>query len=664
MSALPCGSWPSPISAADAARHDGAPNWPAALGEEVWWTEPRPREGGRVALCRTRLDDPAAAPQTVLPAPWNARSRVHEYGGRPFVLVPGAAGAAVVFTEFTDQRLYLFEPGGEPRPLTPEPAEPAAVRYVEPVLAPGGTEVWCVCERRTGPLPTDVRRSIVAVPLAGCSGPDDVREVAAGHRFLACPRVSPDGAHLSWIGWDHPDMPWDSTRLLVAGIGPDGRAARPEEVAGGPGVSVVQAEWADDTTLYCVADPEGWWNPYRVSAAPGGGWGRPEALVRCEEEFGGPLWQLGYTWLLPLPGGRLAAVHGRALTSLGVLDTATGALEDAATPHTEWLGRLAAAGRDGRTVLGVAAAADLAPEVVAVAPDGSWRSLSRPRPAGAPAADGRAAYLPRPRTVEFSGPDGREVHAVLYPPHNPAAEPLPGELPPYVVWAHGGPTSRAPMVLDTEIAYFTSRGIGVVEVNYGGSTGFGRAYRERLRGNWGVVDVADCVAAAEGLVARGLADPRRLAIRGGSAGGWTSVAALAFTDTFRCAAILFPIVDLVGWRTGETHDFESQYLESLVGPWPRERRRYTERSPVNAADRISAPFVLMQGLEDEICPPVQCERLLAQVRDVPHAYLAFEGEQHGFRRAETITAALHAELSLYAQVFGFASDAPKLELHR
>ncbi|KIH96882.1 acyl-peptide hydrolase [Streptomonospora alba] len=664
-----CGSWPSPIGAEDVAAHDGAPNWPAALGEEVWWAEPRPAEAGRVTLCRTRLDDPSARPREMLPAPWNARSRVHEYGGRPYALVPSPEGTAVVFTEFGDQRLYLWRQGREPQPLTPEPETPAALRYVEPVLSPEGREVWCVCERHTGPAPTDLRRAIVAVPLDGSAAedPDAVREVAAGHRFLACPRVSPDGRRLSWIGWDHPDMPWDSTLLHVADLGPGGRVSgAPSTVAGGPGVSVVQAEWADADTLYCVADPSGWWNPYRL-VAEGGAWSEPQPVAAAEEEFGGALWQLGYTWLAVPRHGPVAAVHGRSTTGLGRIDPATGAVADADTPHTEWFGRLAVGGTGGDTLVGLAAAPGIAPEIVAVGPSGSWRSLSAPDRHGAADTSGSgtdafADYMPVPWARVFTGPGGREVHANLYPPRNPRHGPAPGERPPYAVWAHGGPTGRTPMIHDLEIAYFTSRGIGVVEVNYGGSTGFGRAYRERLRENWGVVDVEDCVAAARALAGEGLADPDRIAVRGGSAGGWTAAAALAFTDVFACAAILYPIVDLAGWRTGETHDFESQYLESLVGPWPETARRYADRSPVNRAGDIDAPFVLMQGREDAICPPAQGERFLQRVHAVPHAYLAFDGEQHGFRREETIRAALHAELSLYAQVLGFATDAPQLEL--
>ncbi|GAB3205472.1 prolyl oligopeptidase family serine peptidase [Marinactinospora thermotolerans] len=676
---LPYGSWPSPIDAAAVARHDGAPNWPATLEEEVWWTEPRPGEGGRVTLCRVRLDSSPGGVETVLPAPWNVRNRVHEYGGRPYVLFRGGDGPVVVFSEYSDQRLYRYEPGRArhphdpapgpvalPRPLTPEPGLPSGVRYAEPVVTPDGTEVWCVRELHTGPAPTDVERAIVAVPLDGSAAEDprSVRIVASGHRFLACPRISPDGRRLAWIGWDHPDMPWDSTALMVGEITEDGRVDGARRVAGGKDQAVVQVEWVNATTLYCVTDPQGWWNPHQLTLDPEGEAVRePVNLCRRDEEFGGPLWQTGATWSAPLPDGRIAVVHGRAATSLGLLSPDSGELVDLTTPHTEWSGRITLGGAAGNSVIGVAFSPTLPAEVVSVSTvTGEWQSLSRPP--GDDADDPFADYLPRPQAMVVRGPGGRDVHANLYPPHNPEATGPEGTPAPYVVFVHGGPTSRAPMVHDLEIAYFTSRGIGVAEVNYGGSTGHGRAYRERLRGTWGIVDVDDCVAVARDLAERGLADPERLAIRGGSAGGWTAAAALASTDVFRCGAILYPILDLVGWRTGETHDFESRYLETLVGPWPQERRRYEERSPVNRADSINAPFVLLQGLEDEICPPVQSERFLERIqgRGVPHAYLAFAGEQHGFRQEATIRAALNAELSLYAQVFGFETDAEPVEL--
>ncbi|PRY00527.1 prolyl oligopeptidase family serine peptidase [Allonocardiopsis opalescens] len=662
----PYGGWTSPIGARDAAGHGGRPGWPTAAGGELWWTEPRPLEGGRVALVRRRSDGTAA---DALPAPWNARSRVHEYGGRPFALVGGGAGAggpSVVFSEFTDQRLYRWEPdgGGEPYPITPEPAAPAGLRYVDPVPVPGGRELWCVRERFTGPAPTDVRRSIVAVPLDGSAAErgDAIRVLVEGHHFLACPRPSPDGTTLAWIGWDHPDMPWDSTELLVAPIAADGTVGPARAVAGGAGEAVVQAGWTADGRLLAVTDPGGWWNLYQVQPDEG-----PRAAVNLcprEEEFGGPMWQLGMEWFAPLPDGRVAVLHGTSSVRLSLLDPGTGELVPGAAPHTEWAPALAVAADGG--VVGVAASPERSYQVVAVDASGrSWTPLTGAEGYGPDPADPLAPYLPRPRARTFAGEGGREVHASVYPPYNPDFTGPPGAPAPYVVFAHGGPTSRAPMVRDLEIAYFTSRGIGVAEVNYGGSTGHGRAYRERLRENWGLVDVADCAAVARALVEQGAADPARLAIRGGSAGGWTAAAALTSVDVFACGTILYPILDLAGWRTGETHDFESQYLESLVGPWPAARERYRERSPINRAERLSAPFVLMQGLEDVICPPVQSERFLERLRGrgVPHAYLAFPGEQHGFRRAETVAAALEAELGLYARVMGFSPPGvPPLEL--
>ncbi|WP_046471979.1 S9 family peptidase [Allosalinactinospora lopnorensis] len=674
----PYGSWPSPISADAVARHGTAPNWPDGLGSEAWWTESRPAEGGRVTLRRTRLDEADGDVETVLPAPWNARSRVHEYGGRPYVLLRGVDGPVSVFCEYSDQRLYRYAPGPAPRTgfpasgaaptaITPRPDVPCAYRYAELIAGPDGDEVWCLRETHTGPSPTDVTRAIVAVPLDGSAArdPGAVRVIAEDHHFLACLRLSPDGRKLSWIGWDHPSMPWDSTHLRVAVVR-GGRAAAPRTIAGGPEEAVVQAEWMDPSTLCCVTDPGGWWNPHQVTLTDEGEVVRePVNLVRRPEEFGGPLWQLGMRWSLPLRNGRIAAVHGRATTRLGLLSPDSGEILDIDTPHTEWPGKLASAG-EGDTLLGIAAAPDLPAEVLAVSlSDRSWWSLDRPRGVTGTVDTPFAEYLPLPEARVFTGADERDVHANVYRPHNPGFSGRAGELPPFVVWAHGGPTSRAPMVYDLEIAYFTSRGLGVVEVNYGGSTGFGRAYRERLRDSWGIVDVQDCVSVARALIDEGEADPARLAIRGGSAGGWTTAAALTGTTVFRCGTIMYPILDLTGWRTGETHDFESQYLESLVGPWPEAEQRYRDRSPVNHAEAITAPFLLLQGLEDEICPPVQCERFLDRLRGrgIPHAYLAFEGEQHGFRRESTMRTALHAELSLYAQVFGFETDAPTVELH-
>ncbi|NEE03691.1 S9 family peptidase [Phytoactinopolyspora halotolerans] len=662
----PYGSWRSSIDADLVAEDHGRPAWVSVYGtQQPWWIQRMPAEGGRMALLRQG----AEGAEVVLPAPWNVRSRVHEYGGRPYLLVPGEPEPIVVFSEFSDQRLYRFQPDVDvrPSPLTPEPERASGLRYVEPILGPGAREVWCIREELTGPHPTDVRRAIVAVPLDGSAASDaaGVRTVLADRHFLACPRRSPDGRWLSWIGWDHPSMPWDSTELRIAPIEDDGDgrpvAGAPARVAGGPDEAVVQAEWesSGDALLY-VSDPSGWWNLHRVEI---GADGKPDGpgvnLCPREEEFGGALWQLGMEWFVPAGAGTVAVIHGRASTRLSMLDTASGELLPVADDHTEWAPTLAA--RAG-SVYGVAGGHDRPYQLMAVGTVARG-AIALTDPAPVRVDDG---HLPRPEARTFRADDGHEIHANLYPPRNDGFSASDGELPPYVVFVHGGPTSRAPMVHDLEVAYFTSRGIGVVEVNYGGSTGHGREYRNRLRQSWGVVDVEDSAAVARALVDEGLADPQRLAIRGGSAGGWTTAAALVFTDAFRCGVIMYPILDLAGWRTGETHDFESQYLESLVGPWPQVEQRYRERSPMSHPERVTAPFLLLQGLEDEICPPVQAERFVAAMsgRDVPHAYLTFDGEQHGFRKRETIVAAIQAELSLYAQVFDFAptDNLPPLSL--
>lgn len=659
------GTWPSPIDAALAASHDGRPEYVGVIGEEVWWTAPRPTEGGRRALVRR---GPDGTEETVLPAPWNVRSRVIEYGGQPWA---GAArsegGPLVVFVHYPDQRLYAYEPDGgdEPRPLTPVSTTGGGLRWVDPVIHPDRGEVWCVLEEFTGEAPTDLRRVIAAVPLDGSASAKRgaVRELTDDrHRFVTGPRLSPDGRHAAWLAWDHPRMPWDGTEVLLGEVPDEGPFTAVRTVAGGTEESVAQVDWARDGSLLFVSDAGNWWELQRIrrdaleSAAP-------KAVGLCpgrSEEFGGPLWKIGLNWFEPLASGLIAVIHGRGTTSLAILDPETGELVDAAGPWTEWAPTLAS---HGSRVVGVAASPRSAYEVVELD-----TVTGRTRVIGSEHDDPvDPAYYPEPQIRTFTGPDNREVHAHIYPPHNPDRVAPDDELPPYVVWAHGGPTGHAPLVLDLEIAYFTSRGIGVAEVNYGGSTGYGREYRNRLREQWGVVDVEDCAAVAEALASEGTADAARLAIRGGSAGGWTAVSCLTGTDVFACGTILYPVLDLLGWAEDETHDFESRYLDSLIGPLSEVPGRYRDRSPLEHVDRISVPFLLLQGLDDPICPPAQSERFLAHMagRGIPHAYIAFEGESHGFRRADTMIRALEAELSLYVQTFGVSrTDAPQLELKK
>jgi dipeptidyl aminopeptidase/acylaminoacyl peptidase len=494
---------------------------------------------------------------------------------------------------------------------------------------------------------------VAAVPLDGSAEQDlgAVRELTDDrHQFVTGPRLSPDGRRAAWLAWDHPRMPWDGTELMLADVAADGTLHGARSAAGGTDESIAQVDWAADGSLLYSSDRTGWWNLYRD--------GRP--LCRREEEFGGPLWKIGRRWFAPLADGLIAVVHGRGATALGILDPETGEVVDTAGPWTEFAPNLAA---NGSRVLGIAASPRSAYEVVEL--DAGTRQARVIGDAHDDPVD--PAYYPEPQIRTFTGPAGREIHAHIYPPHHPACVAPGDELPPYVVWAHGGPTDRAPLVLDLQIAYFTSRGIGVAEVNYGGSTGHGRAYRNRLREQWGVVDVEDCAAVALALADEGTADRDRLAIRGGSAGGWTAAASLTSTDVYACGTILYPILDLAGWSAEGTHDFESQYLETLVGPFADVPGRYAERSPTEHADRITAPFLLLQGLDDVVCPPAQCERFLARMemegRRVPHAYIAFEGEGHGFRRADTMVRVLESELSLYAQVFGLnPAGIPTLEL--
>ncbi|MCR6482343.1 prolyl oligopeptidase family serine peptidase [Amycolatopsis sp. OK19-0408] len=633
----PYGTWSSPITAAEVAAAGGGPQWLDVVGDEVWWAEARPGEQGRVALVRAL---PGGGTEDVLPAPWNVRNRLHEYGGRPWVVL---GGGVVVFTHWADQRVYALSETGV-APLTPEPAEPQGVRYGD--LLPGRPgEVFAVRERAVGPRPADIERELVAIAVAGGAE----RVLAASHHFLTAPKLSPDGRHAAWFGWDHPAMPWDGTELCVAPVAEDGSFGPHRVLAGGPDVSVCQVEWETPSALLALLDPDGWWNLHRIGLD-----GSVANLAPVERELGGPLWKVGSRWFVPLGGGRHAVL---ASGRLAVLDEAAGSVTPVAGELTAWSSTGFAA--HGAGIAGVAGGPVREAAVVHVAPDGSVTDLS-------PQPELPAAYLPTPEEHVLTA---ASVPVVLYRPANPDHAAPDGELPPLLVHVHGGPTGQHLPMLSLELAYFTSRGIAVAAVNYGGSTGFGRAYRERLREQWGVVDVEDCVAVADALVAAGLADGDRLAIRGGSAGGFTAAASLTTTKTYRAGTVMYPVLDLAGWtgEEGDTHDFESRYLDGLVGPLPDARQRYLERSPLANSASLAGPVLFQQGLEDKICPPEQADRFVAGLagRGIPYAYQRFPGEQHGFRQATTIVATLEAELSFYGQVFGFETPGvARLELSR
>ncbi|GIH92053.1 prolyl oligopeptidase family serine peptidase [Planobispora siamensis] len=621
--AVPYGTWPSPISTSDVARSGLHLGFPTVLGEEVWWTEDRPAEGGRTTIVHRSAD---GSRRELLAAPWNARTRVHEYGGRSYVVVPGdGSGHGVVFANLADQRLYLLTDGAEPRPITPQPDLDAGLRYADLLFHDG--QIWCVQERHHD---GKVSRSIVSIPLHGGAEP---RERVGGNDFYAFPTISPDGEHLAYICWNHPRMPWNGTELRITRLS-DGHSWT---VKGGAGESVLAPQWRDDRTLYLVSDWSGWWNLYQI-----GMYGTSsQALHPAEEEFAGPLWQLGGRPYAVLDDGRLAVLHGQGDLRLALLDAEDGTLTDLDVPYDGWAPVLAA---DGRTLAGIGYGPAVSRSIVRVDTvtgrvEGLRRDIGE-------LPD--VAYLPVPRSVEIEGRFGRKVHATVYPPSNPDA--VAHTPPPYVVFAHGGPTGHSMTALDLEKAFLTSRGIGVIDVNYGGSTGYGRAYRDRLRGQWGVVDVEDVIAAAEWLAGEGLADPARIAIRGGSAGGWTVMAACALSDAF-AGGVSYYGVSSLGPFVETTHDFESRYVEWLVGP--QDPVLYGSREPLGQVAGVTCPMLLLQGLSDPVVPPAQSQSFadaLAE-RGVPCTYLTFEGESHGFRRAETRSAALAAELAFYQQIF-------------
>ncbi|KHK96159.1 peptidase S9 [Microbacterium mangrovi] len=628
---LPYGSWPSPITAAQAAaaapRLDGA----RFVGDDVWWGQSVPEEGGRTAVMRRGAD----GDETVLPAPWDARSRVHEYGGGAWTVTDDGR---LVFAEKSDQRLRILVPGAEPEPLTPADA---GMRFADLQIV--GDEVWAVRETH-GTGAAVPPRDIVRIPLDGSASGDAraLGRVVGGSDFVAYPRVSPDGTRLAWIAWDHPNMPWDETRLRVGDLrGGEVRSWR--DLAGGPGESVLQPEWTGPGALTFVSDRTGWWNLYR--------WADDEtsALAPAEAETGGPLWNLGVRWFLPLADGRILAVRTDGGDTLVVLDPVSGAIRQLPAVVTSRV--LLDDVRGSRVLLRGAGAQTFGAVWMLDLDDPE----GRPHPVAGGDAGVDAAWLAVPRAVTVDGPHG-PVHAYAYPPTSPEAQAPDGELAPYLVLAHGGPTASASGGASLDVAYFTSRGIGVLDVDYGGSTGYGRAYRDRLRGQWGIVDRDDVIAAAAGLADQGLADGARLAIKGGSAGGWTVLCALTASDRFAAGISRYGVADLRA-LAADTHDFEARYVDGLVGPLPEAEAVYIERSPLSHLDGFTTPMLLEQGLDDAVVPPSQSEavRDALAAKGIASAYLTFEGEGHGFRRSETIVRTLEAEYAFLGAVLGFAT---------
>ncbi|MDE3191492.1 MAG: S9 family peptidase [Acidobacteriota bacterium] len=611
MTVRPYGTWPGALDARTVARAGGRRfSTVGIIGARVRWSEARAEEGGRVVVVDSAAGD-------LTPSGANARTRVHEYGG-------GAVwyhGDSVFHSEFADSRLYR-----DGTPITPEPPEPHALRYADGVVTPDGSTIICVRERHERGA---VVNELVSLPADGSSEPTVIQ---SGHDFYMAPRLDPAGGRLAWLAWDHPNMPWDGTYLYVDGA----------VVAGGPDESVIDPQWSPDGALHWCSDRTGWWNLYREG----------EALTSLDDsEIGGPAWVFGTMRYAFLAEGRIVCVvTRRASDALHVLED--GALRDLGLGWTSFSSTALAA--DGSRVVFSAGSPTEPATLVSYDVDaGREDVLRRSLEIGLD-----PATISVPRAIEFPTGDGVNAHAFYYPPANPGFDGPADESPPLQVTAHGGPTAHVSPHLDLEVQYWTQRGIGVVDVNYRGSTGYGRAYRRLLNGRWGEIDWADCVSAAAHLAEAGETDAARTWVEGGSAGGYVVLCALVFDpEAFAAGVSYFGVADAEALAL-DTHKFESRYLDSMIGPYPERADLYRARSPVHFVDRLERPLLLLQGLDDKVVPPAQAEAMVEVLerKGIPYGYLAFEGEGHGFRQEENVVRSLEATLSFAGQVFGFEPD--------
>jgi dipeptidyl aminopeptidase/acylaminoacyl peptidase len=631
MPVAPYGSWASPITSdlvtADAIRLDQV----MLDGSDIYWTESQPEKKGRYLVYRQRSGGAVEAVTPDDADAWSVRTRVHEYGGGAFAVANGV----VAFSNYTDQRLYRQDQGAAPRPITMPPTNgpAAALRYADGVIDGRRGCIFLVHEDHT--VPGEVRNTLAMVGLDGAA---PLRILASGHDFYAAPRLSPDGRQLAWLTWDHPNMPWITTDLWVAEVNEDGSIGTPRRVAGGPDEALFQPQWSPAGELTFVSDRgSGWWNLHRERN------GRVEPVLEMAAEFGKPQWNFNMSTYGFASDGRLVCAYVKDGTwRLGSIDAGSGEFRQIATRFTDI--SQVRVGADRVVFLGGSGSEPLALIALDLA-TGAERVVR----ASAVVSDAVRPYISTPEAIEFPTTGGEVAHAFYYPPRSPAFTAPPGERVPVLVKSHGGPTASTSGTLSLSVQYWTSRGFGFLDVDYRGSTGYGREYRLRLAKAWGILDVEDCASGARHLVATRNADPERLAISGGSAGGYTTLRALTAAEkTFRAGASYYGVSDLAALAR-DTHKFESRYLDWLIGPYPEDEKTYAERSPINHIDKLTVPVIFFQGAEDEVVPPNQTQMMVDGLKDrnVPVAYFLFEGEQHGFRRGENIRRALDAELYFY-----------------
>ncbi|MDQ6693325.1 MAG: S9 family peptidase [Chloroflexota bacterium] len=623
---VPYGSWESPITS-DLIVSDSVGLGQIALdGEDVYWSESRPSEGGRNVIVRCKADGTIA---DMLHGPYDARSRVHEYGGGAYFV----HGGTIYFSNYVDQRLYSLMGEREPQPITPD----GEYRYADGVVDTHRGRIVCVREDHT----VEGREAVNSIVSLSLDGSGEAQVLVSGNDFYAQPRLSPDGLLMAWVTWTHPNMPWGDTELWTARVNDDGSLGAAKKVAGGPREAAIQPEWSPDGVLYFISDPDGWWNIYRWRD------GHVEPVVTMEAEFGYPMWQFGGSAYCFESSERIICRYlHNGVAHLASIDLVKGVINEIEINYTSVYQVMC---KPGFAIMTVASPSEPTSLVQLELASGNVEVF---RMASNQQLD--SGYVSIPEAIEFPTEGGLTSYGFFYPPKNHDFVAPQGEKPPLLVMSHGGPTSSVSATFSPNILYWTSRGIGVLDVNYGGSTGYGRDYRERLNGQWGVVDVDDCVNGALYLVKRGDADGDRLIIRGGSAGGYTTLNALTFRDVFKAGASYYGVSDLEA-MVQDTHKFESRYLDSMIGPYPERKDLYIERSSVHSVDRLSTPIIFFQGLEDKVVPPNQAEMMVDALRrkGLPVAYVPFEGEQHGFRKAENIKRSLDNELYFYSRVLGF-----------